>query len=111
MLKECSTDLGDLYEDLHCCRNKNLSAHVFTVQDHYSLEEKDHDKTFTFPEELCDNPVASYYEQDDEEIVTDIVQVYQELSKPDSELSTPPDSVAITDILTSMKIVSSSLPK
>ena len=104
VLKECSTDLGDLYEDLHCCRNKNLSADFFTVQDRYILEEKDHDETFTFPEELCDDPVASYYEQDDEEIVTDIVQVYHQLSKPDSELSTPPDSVAVTDILTSMKI-------
>jgi len=45
-----------------------------------------------------------YYEQDDEEMVRDIVQVYHELSKLDSELSTPLDSVAVTDILTSTKI-------
>lgn len=89
---------------IYTCRNKNLSVHFFTVQDHYSLEEKDDNKTFTFPEQLCDDPFTSYYEQDDEEMVRDIVQVYHELSKLDSELSTPPDSVAVTDILMSMKI-------
>lgn len=40
VLKECSTDLGHLYEDLNCCRNKNISPDFFTVQDRYCLEEK-----------------------------------------------------------------------
>lgn len=104
VLKECSTDLGNLYDDLHCCRNKNLSTNFFTVQDRYSLEERDGDETFTFPSEVCDDPVASYYEQGDEEIATDIVQVYNELAKPDSELSSPPASIEVREILTSMKI-------
>jgi len=82
---------------IYSCRNKNLPVHCFTVQDHYTLEEKDDDKTFTFPEQLRDDPFALYYEQDDEEMVRDIVQVYHELSKLDSELSTPLDSVAVTE--------------
>lgn len=86
VLRECSTNLGELCEDLQCCRNKDLSQEMFEVQDRFCLEEKDCDETPIFPLELCDGPVASYFEREDDEPVTDIVQVYDALLKPDSEL-------------------------
>ena len=103
VLRECSTDLGQL-EDLKCCRNQDLSQELFEVHDRFSLEENDCDETCTFPEELSDGPVASYFERDDDASVMDIVQVYDALPKPNSELWSPPSSVDIKKILASMKI-------
>ena len=77
---------------------------VFEVQDRFFLDEKDCDETCTFPQELCDGPVASYFAREDDEPITDIVQVYDALLKPDSELSSPPVTLDVTDILASMKI-------
>lgn len=63
VFRECSTDLGQL-EDLKCCRNQDLSQGLFEVHDRFSLEENDCDETCTFPEELSDGPVASYFERE-----------------------------------------------
>ena len=68
------------------------------------MEEKDCDKTCTFPLELCDGPVASYFAREDDKLITDVEQVYDALLKPDSELSSPPATLEVTDILESMKI-------
>lgn len=81
-----------------------LSQELFEVQDRFFLEEKDCDENCTFPLELCDGPVASYFAREDDEPVTDIVQVYDALLKPDSELSSPPATLKVTDILELMKI-------
>lgn len=104
VIRECSTDLGEFYDDLRCCRNKELSPELFEVKDRFTLEQKDYDEALTFPSELSDGPVASYFEGEDEQSVIDIVQVYDELLKPDSELSSPPVSIDINEILVSMKI-------
>ena len=104
VIRECSTDLGQIEEDLRCCRNKELCEDFFEVKDKYAIEEKDCDETFNFPSELNDGLVASYFKRDDDESVIDIVQVYGELSKPDSELSSPPPSIAVSKMLASMKV-------
>lgn len=104
VLRESSTDLGQLDEDLQCCRNKDLPRELFEVQDRFFLEEKDCNENCSFPLELCDRPVASYFAREDDEPVTDIVQVYDALLKPDSELSSPPATLKVTDILELMKI-------
>jgi len=69
VLRECSTDLGQLDNDLQCCRNKNLPQELFEVQDRYFSEEKDCDETCTFPQELFNGPVASYFVREDDEPV------------------------------------------
>ena len=75
------------------------------MQDRFFLDEKDCNETCTFPLELSDGPVASYFARENDEPVTDIVQVYDALLKPDSELSSPPATFEVTAILESMKIV------
>ena len=104
VIRECSTDLGQIEEDLRCCRNKELCEDFFEVKDKYAIEEKDCDETFNFPSELNDGLVASYFERADDEPVIDLVQVYGELSKPDSELSSPPPSIAVSEMLASMRV-------
>ena len=74
------------------------------MQDRFFLDDKDCDETCAFPLELCDGPVASYFARKDDEPVTDIVQVYDALLKPDSELSSPQATLEVKDILESMKI-------
>ena len=104
VIRECSTDLGQIEEDLRCCRNKELCHDLFEVKDKYALEEKDCDETFSFPSEFNDGLVASYFERDDDEPVIDIVQVYGELLKPDSVLSSPRPSIVVSEMLASMKV-------
>ena len=74
VIRECSTDLGQIEEDLRCCRNKELCDDFFEVKDKYAIEEKDCDETFNFPSELNDRLVASSFERDDDEPMIDIVQ-------------------------------------
>ena len=46
---------------------------LFEVQDRFFLEEKDCDETCTFPLELCDGLVSSYFAREHDEPVTDII--------------------------------------
>ena len=99
---ECSTDLGHLRDDLQCCRNKILPAHFFTVQDRYVLEETEGEE-MVFSGDVGDAPVASYFDGSDESEV-DIIKLFDELAKNDSELSRPPPTLEISAILNSMKV-------
>ena len=104
-MRECSTDLGQLEDGHRCCRNEDLPPHLFSVQDRSCLEENECDEVESFSIELSDGPVASYFKRDNDKTVTDIVQVYDELLKPDTELSRAPDFLNINEIINSMKIV------
>lgn len=104
VLKECSTDLGRLEGDLTCCRNADAPLDMFTVHERYSAEVQDSDEGIIYPLELHDGPAASCFERDGDYTVTDIGELYNELCQPDSELSRPPASVIVREILEPMKI-------
>ena len=104
VLRECATDLGDLREDMSCCRNGNLSLDNFSVKERYCANEQYCDEGIAFPSELYDGPTASYFTRDDDNTVTDIVDIYAELAKPDSELSKPPETIVVGDLLAAMRV-------
>ena len=106
VLRENSAGLGDLKEDLSCCCNNLIpfdKDHLFEVRGRFSEEEKHSDDNFTYPIELFEGPAASHFQNDDG-VVIDIIELYDELSKPESNLSRPPPSLDVRQLLRAKQI-------
>ena len=103
VLRECSTDLGQLEEDLNVVVIKIYHKSYLKFTTDFPWRKMIAMRRALFQRNLAMG-LLLLISRDDDAPVTDIVQVYDALLKPNSELWSPPSSVDIKKILASMKI-------